>query len=241
MMTAPGRGGGCGDARAYGRGRRRFEASASDRRLPTGVLGVHVGARRHDLVDAVEDGGIEATSAAGSCDSNCSMVRGPMMAEVTAGCSSTKPSASSIRPMPGLVGEGPELGDQLELALVGRDPEVVAGRDPPRATARVGLAYAEPARQPAAGQRAPAEHPHAVGLGHGQHVAFDPPHQDGVRRLLGPETLPSPALGRPLGLDDLLGRERRRPEGPDLPGVDQVAQSPSVSSTSTVSSGRWTW
>ena len=40
------------------------------------------------------------SSSAGSCDSRCSIVLGPMIGEVTAGCSSTNPSASSIKLSP---------------------------------------------------------------------------------------------------------------------------------------------
>ncbi len=39
-------------------------------------------------------------SAAPSWDSSCSIVRGPMIGDVTAGCASTKPSAMSIMEMP---------------------------------------------------------------------------------------------------------------------------------------------
>ena len=45
-----------------------------------------------------------------------------------------------------------------------------------------------------------------------------------VGRLLAGQALVAPPLGRPVGLDDHPGRERRAPEVPDLPGVHQVAQ-----------------
>ena len=46
------------------------------------------------------------------------MVRGPMIAEVTAGWLTTKAIASSMSDRPGVVGELGELLDGVELALV---------------------------------------------------------------------------------------------------------------------------
>ena len=67
------------------------------------------------------------TSAAASRSSSCSGVRGPMIAEVTAGCS-TRPGDGEVGERePGLVGHLLQLGDRAaELALV----EVALGVEP---------------------------------------------------------------------------------------------------------------
>ena len=124
----------------------------------------------------------------------------------------------------GGIGHCGQLGDDLQLALVVRKAQVVAAGHPLGPSAGVVLAGPESSGQPAPGQRAPRDDAHPVGLGHGQNVGLDAPDQDGVRRLLGPEPLPAPALGHPLGLDDPLGRKGRAAERADLPGMDQVAE-----------------
>ncbi len=78
------------------------------------------------------------------------------------------------------------------------------------------------------------EHPLAEGPPHqgaqseafreGQHLAFDAPVEDRVRRLLGAEAHQAAAFGGPLGGDEVRGRGVRGPEGAYLPGADQVGQ-----------------
>ena len=112
-----------------------------------------------------------STSAAPSCDSSCSIVRGPMIGAVTAGWRITNAIAMWISDMPGLLGQQRELLDGVELALVRRAStgrSAAAGAR--RARLRRVLALAPLARQPAAGERAPRDHAHAVALAGGQHV-----------------------------------------------------------------------
>ena len=63
-----------------------------------GVVEVEAGGTMASMRSSTS--GLSRSSRAGSWDSRCSMVRGPMMGDVTAGCSSTKPSASSMRLRP---------------------------------------------------------------------------------------------------------------------------------------------
>ena len=61
-------------------------------------------------------------------------MRGPMIAEVTAGWLMTKASAMSMSVMPGLLGEHRELLGRVQLALVVRQGHVeVRRQDPTRA------------------------------------------------------------------------------------------------------------
>ncbi len=83
---------------------------------------------------------------------------------------------------------------------------------------------AVPAREPAAGERAPRDHAHAVALAGGENVALDAPDEHRVGRLLAAEPLPASPLRDPLRLDDRIRREGRAPEIPDLPGTDEVGE-----------------
>ena len=84
-----------------------------------GVGRVEVDAGADDLVDAVEQlPASSATPAAGSWLSSCSIVRGPMIADVTAGWLTTKAIASSISEMPASSASFAERLDRFELALV---------------------------------------------------------------------------------------------------------------------------
>jgi len=55
-----------------------------------------------------------------SWDSRCFMVRGPIIGAVTAGCSSTEGDGELDQRDAGLLGEGRQLIDRFELALVAR-------------------------------------------------------------------------------------------------------------------------
>ena len=85
-------------------------------------------------------------------------------------------------------------------------------------------ALAPLARQPAAGQRAPRDHRHAVALARRQHVGLDAAHEDGIRRLLAHEPLAAATVGDPLRLDDRGSRERGAPQVADLALVHEVRQ-----------------
>ena len=98
------------------------------------------------------------------------------------------------------------------------------------------------AGQPAAVQRAPHEHAHAVALARRQQGVLDLAGEDRVRRLLGAERLEAVAVGGPAGLDDQLGGVRRAPGVADLAGAHEVVErADSVSSMAVDGSGRWTW
>ena len=68
------------------------------------------------------------SSSAGSCDSRCSIVRGPMMGHVTPGCASTNPSASSISDSPASSASAAEPVDRLELGPVAAGSPCRSGR-----------------------------------------------------------------------------------------------------------------
>ena len=73
-------------------------------------------------------------------------------------------------------------------------------------------------------ERAPHQRAHPVALGDGQHLGLDAAVEDRVGRLLGAEPLQAAPLGHPLGLDDVGGGHRGRPDRADLAAVDQVRQ-----------------
>ncbi len=60
----------------------------------------------------------------------------------------------------------------------------------------------------------------------GSTAGLDAAHEDRVRRLLGHEPLAAATLGHPLGLDDVIGRERRAPDIADLSGTHEITQGP---------------
>ena len=157
--------------------------------------------------------GVRTTSAAPSWLSRCSMVRGPMIAEVTAGWLTTNAIARWTSEIPASSARSGELIGGLELALVRRQRHVVAPREALGPRARRGLgSLAVAAREPAACERAPRDHAHAVALAGREHVALDAPDEHGVGRLLAAEPLAAASLCDPLGLDDRFRRERRAAE-----------------------------
>src|SRR6202021_3040047 len=88
------------------------------------------------------------------------------------------------------------------------------------------LALAPFARQPAARERTPGDHGHAVAASGAQQVGLDAADQKRVGRLLADEAL-EPAIARgPLRLDDARGREGRGAEGADLALVAEVRERP---------------
>jgi hypothetical protein len=125
-------------------------------------------------------------------------------------------------------GELKELADGLQLGGVLGNRGIEAFRVQ-RGTAggQVDrLALAAPAGQETPRKGAPGQHPHPVALADRQHRRLDPPGEQGVGWLLGPEALKAAALGDPLRLDDLLGREGRAAEGADPSLPHQVTQHP---------------
>ena len=135
----------------------------------------------------------------------------------------------------------PRRGRACAGSRAGRSRSGPARARPARRSARRSPRRYLPVSQPPA-ERAPRDHAHAVALARRQHGRLDAAGEDRVRRLLAAEPLAAPPLGHPLRLDDQLGRVRRAAEHPHLALVHEVAQSaPSVSSRSTVGSGRWAW
>ncbi len=127
---------------------------------------------------------------------------------------------------PGLIGHGDEGLDGVQLGghLGTRRREPV--RHPARPSPLgQGGALAVAAGEPAAVQRTPDDDAHPVALAGGQDLGLDAPGQDRIGRLLTDEAFPVSALGHPLGLDDEITGEGRRPNGPDLPLVDEVGES----------------
>src|SRR5205807_6074993 len=88
------------------------------------------------------------------------------------------------------------------------------------------LALAVLAREPAPGERAPDDDPHAVPGAGGEHLQLGVADEDRVGRLLADEALPLPAIRRPLRLHDLACREGRGSDPADLALVDEVAERP---------------
>jgi hypothetical protein len=98
-----------------------------------------------------------------------------------------------------VVGELRELLGGVELALVRRQRQIEAlGKSCGARGAGLIGPLAPAARQSATGQPAVGHDAHAVFRAGGQHVGFDAPHEDRVRRLLGHEALQVPVARRPL-------------------------------------------
>ena len=171
------------------------------------------------------------------------MVRGPMIADVTAGCSSTNASARWTSDTPASSARCLELVHGVELEGVLRQRRVVARGLPLEAArlVRSRLAAAVATGQPAARERAPRQDAEAVPLRRREHVALDLAGEDRVRRLLGHRSARGPPLGDPLGLDDLRGRERRRADVADLAGVHQVGERRQRLVDVGLRSGRCSW
>jgi hypothetical protein len=85
-------------------------------------------------------------------------------------------------------------------------------------------AEAVAAAQPAAGERAPRQHPHVVLGGDGEEIALDATDEHRVRGLLGDEAPEPTGAGHPLRLDDLVGGVGGAAEGDDLAGPLEVGQ-----------------
>ena len=166
-------------------------------------------------------------SSAPSTPSRCSIVRGPMIVEVTPGCSSVHARARWGSDMPASPASFSSSSTRSSLrALPGSLGSNRSGMRRARPLVNGGLvavAAVLPA-QPAAVQRAPHDGAHAVALAGGQDVALDGAHEDRVGRLLAAEALTAALLGRPLGLHDQVGRERGRADGPHLALVDEVGE-----------------
>jgi hypothetical protein len=150
-----------------------------------------------------------------------------MIGAVTAGCASVKAKATWTRLSPALSAKSASRVGGVQLGLVGRVVEVVAGGHPIRSVGPRGVlaALAIRAGEPAAGQRAPRQHTHAVFLRNRQEVGLDAARQDRVRRLFGDEAAEGSALTRPLRLDHLVGGEGGRAERADLALALQIGQS----------------
>ena len=166
-------------------------------------------------------------SSAPSTPSRCSIVRGPTIVEVTAGCSSVQARArcgSDIPASPASLSSSSTRSSLRALSGCARVEAVGHAAGPP-GRERGGLGVAPVlAAQPAAVQRAPHDDAHAVALADRQQVTLDRAHEDRVGRLLAAEALTAAALGRPLRLDDQVGREGGRADGPHLALVDEVRE-----------------
>jgi len=147
------------------------------------------------------------------------MVRGPMIAEVTLGWAIANAIARWVIGRPAFSASGIGCSTTVELALVAEVLRHAAG---PMGAGL--LALAEAAGERALAERAPDQRAHPVALADRQHLAFDAPVDDRVRRLLGPEVLQAAPLGGPLRFDDLRGREARRTDRAHLAAVHQVGQ-----------------
>ena len=124
-----------------------------------------------------------------------------------------------------LVGQLPERVGGLELGLVLGDAQVVALREHRRAArGQVVGALAPLARQPAARQRAPRDHAHAVLEAGGQHVGLDPAREQRVGRLLADEALEAALARDPLRLHDLRRRVGRGADVAHLALGDEVGE-----------------
>ena len=148
-----------------------------------------------------------------------------MIGAVTAGWARVNASARWISDRPDLSASSASASAASSLRWFSGLLRSVAGGHPlGAARLRHVLALAVAAGQPAACQRAPRQHAEPVALRHRQQVRLDAAHEDRVRRLLGDEPAQPPALRRPLRLDHLVRRERRRAEGADLALPLQVGQ-----------------
>ena len=193
---------------------------------PGAVRLVSVGPRRHDLVDPVEGGVIQRDR--GSLQQVLQLLHGPrpdnhrgdggMRHGERDGQRGQR--AADARGKPG------ELLDGVELGGVFRD----RGIEPVRAERGAArrqvdrLALPVPAGQEAGGERAPGQHAHPVALADREHRCLGAAGEQRVGRLFGPEPQQPAPLGHLVRLDDFLGRKGRAAEGPDLPGVHEVAQ-----------------
>ncbi len=163
-------------------------------------------------------------SSAGSWDSRCSMVRGPMIGDVMAGCSRTNPNAKSIRLNPDSSASVLRAVTACDFLLVARQVHVVVVRHHRGTPARIRLALSKGAREPAPGQGAPRQHAHLVLLAHRQHVLLDATDQNRVGRLFCDESFTGSTLCDPLRFDDLMGGKGRAAEVADLPHPHQIGQ-----------------
>ena len=121
------------------------------------------------------------------------MVRGPMMADDTAGWVTAKDIAMWVRGRPASAASGIKSIYRIELAVIA---EVLRHRIGTVCSALEPLAV-PPRKQPLR-QGAPDQRAHAVSQCDRQDVAFDAPIEDRVRRLLGAKWLESAALGGPV-------------------------------------------
>jgi hypothetical protein len=114
-----------------------MDMSASPRRLRqlggavAVVLTIDGHSRRDEFIDAVEDVGGQGDVVAGSWETSCSLVRGPMIVDVTPGWLTTKAMASSLRQRPD--SQPPASGLYVRMPIPYR---CVAGGHPPRARGR---------------------------------------------------------------------------------------------------------
>ena len=212
--------------------------------IPAGVGLVDVRARRDDIVDPVEHlAGQTGCSSAASWLSSCSIVRGPMIAAVTAGWRGDEAErhldqrharpARQARRAPGRPLAWPDCPEATCRSARGasaRGGSIRATRRPCRSARR-----ASRRRAGSTGSR-----PCRTAAG-GQHVALDGADQHRVGRLLADEALAAAPFGDPLRLDDLPGREVEEPIARTLPAATRSLSAPSVWSMSVSGSGRWIW
>ena len=192
---------------------------------PALIVGVDVPARRDDLVDAVEH-----------VVRQLDVGRGQLRLEVLhraraddgrghGGMADHEGQRHLDQRDAGLVGQAAEGVGRVELGLVLGQRQVVAvGDHLGAARAEVVGALAPLAGQPAAGERAPRDHAHAVAPAHRQQLGLHTAVQQRVRRLLAHEALAPPLLGHPLRLHHLAGREGRAADVADLARAHEVGE-----------------
>ena len=154
------------------------------------------------------------------------MVRGPMIVEVTAGCAAANATARCVSDMPASAATLISSSTSSSLrALPGSGRVEPAGQPPGPAVGHVDVGVlAVLAGQPAAGQRAPGDHAHAVPGAGGQHVGLDRRGRRSSTAAARCGTARARAVRRPTG-----PRRSARPgtwtcRGPDLALADEVGQ-----------------
>ena len=204
---------------------------------------------RDDRVDAVEQLARSARRRSReSCDSSCSIVRGPMIADVTAGWSSTNASARCDDADAGVVGQrhrAPRPASSLRCVRPASRARTARARrrsaiacDGVRVTPRAVLARRASRRS--AGSTGSRRSRTARTTGSTSRSM--PAGEDRVRRLLAHEALAVRAARRPTApRRSASRRERRRAEVADLALVHEVGQRAERLVDVGVGSGRWIW
>ena len=201
-------------ARGARRGRTALAAAPGgleDLLAVAGVGGVEGDAGADDLVDAVEDRGVERDVGGGQLALELLHRARADDRGGHGGVVDDEGDGQLDQRHARVVGHLRELLDRLELALVLRQRHVEArGEALARGRGRRAVGAPVPG-QPAAAERAVGEDAHAVALRGRQDVELDAAHEQRVRRLLGAEALQAPLARGPLRLDDLPAENEEEP------------------------------